>query len=153
KRILKFHCGKCRCYELTEVLQNTITDKERIIEQQQEIIDLLKEKMKSYEDRAAITSQQTYATVLGGKTNIKVDKNNNYPDLIFKPKKAQSVTQTRSDIEREIKPSELKVGIKKIKTLRDGALAISCQTRAENETFKAAAEKSLGKFYEIEGMK
>ncbi|KAG5863727.1 hypothetical protein JTB14_017928 [Gonioctena quinquepunctata] len=57
KRLLKFHCAKCRQNEIIDYLKNTITDKENNIQDKNTIIQMLQEKIDNLEK-----SQISYAT-------------------------------------------------------------------------------------------
>lgn len=151
RRTLKFHCKKCRKYELVDVLRSTIEDKERIIQEQKEIINLLKGKIQDYENKeskAQVVTYKSYADIT--KTYFSEEKKINYPEITIKPKQTQSSKRTREDIEKNIKPTELKVGIKKLKTAKNGTVVVACQSKEENETFKNALEQKLKNSYVVE---
>lgn len=146
KRTLKFNCKKCRNFELMEILQNTIGDKSKIIEDQELIIELLKEKINNFEK---MQNNQTYANVI---KNNQINSPFNLattttPTLIIKPPKDQHADKTKQEIINKVAPTKLKIGIKEFKQTKQGDIIIKCQTKEEIETLKNAVEKNLGREY------
>ncbi|KAG5863924.1 hypothetical protein JTB14_031156 [Gonioctena quinquepunctata] len=147
KRPLKYQCKKCRNLDTLEILQNTIIDKEKIIEDQEIIIKLLQEKINTLEKSnvpsySSILKQQQ---IIGSKP-IKTS----CPKIIVKPKQQQLSEQTKKDINTNINPAKLKIGIANIKPSRSGMMIITCQTKNETEILKEALEDKLKNDYNIE---
>jgi cell division protein FtsB len=69
--------------------------------------------------------------------------------VIFKPKTAQDFQATQSVLKKKIKPTEVEVGIQNIKQMKDGAIAISCNTKEELAKLEEAARKDIGENYHI----
>ncbi|CAG9762625.1 unnamed protein product [Ceutorhynchus assimilis] len=151
KRVVKFHCRKCRNYDYVESLKNIITDKEIIIQDKNEIIKMLKEKIDALEHNMGNISGPTFADVLQ-KNRQSINKTipQNIPDVIIKPRIPQDVQQTKNAITVNINPTELKIGIKKLKPTKSGAISIKCANKHEVDVLKAAAEEKLKDTYLIE---
>lgn len=150
-RILKFKCAKCRNYEYADILINTIKDKDQIINEKNEIIWMLKEKLKEMENNSAKQIQQkSYvdAAKTSGETNN--ERRNNYPNLVIKPKVKQDSIRTKSELNKNINPTELKVAVTQVKETRNGSVIISCQTKEDIDTLKEAVKQKLDDNYEIE---
>ena len=150
KRVMKFHCNKCRNYEILDILKDTIKDKETIINEKTEIIKLLQEKLKTYETKGQATLIKSYADVLGSKNEQKKEEKQNLPSIIVKPKAAQNIQQTKNDINRKVNPAELKIGIQNMRSTKNGMIIIKCPSRQENELLEAAMKDKLKDTYDIE---
>lgn len=85
-RLLKFQCSKCRSYDAIESLQNHLQDKDQIKSDKNDI-NMLQEKIKLLEEEKNQHLTQSYAEIT--KIN-KTSKGNNCPNIIIKPKAAQS---------------------------------------------------------------
>ncbi|KAG5861906.1 hypothetical protein JTB14_026257 [Gonioctena quinquepunctata] len=133
KRTLKYNCKKCRNHEFAELLQNTISDKEKIIKDQETIIKLLNEKMENLEQ----STKLTYADALQQIPTPKPAKIN-IPKIIMKPKSQRPTHQIKRDLETNINLAELEIGITNMKT-----------TTNELDTLKQAIEINLKDEYEI----
>lgn len=148
KRTLKFNCKKCRSYELVEVLQRTIVDKEKIINDQEIIINLLKEKIENLEKKNTVS----YAEALrqDGHAQVAHTVRANLPRIIVKPKQQQSADRTQMDISRQINPAELKVGVTNMKSTKSGSTVIKCPGRSELDVLKRALDSKLKDGYDVE---
>lgn len=142
RRILKYHCKKCRKFEIVEVLQNTVEDKN-------EIIKLLQEKIDSLEKN----TKPSYGTVLKQVTPATLPIKKNLPEIIVKPKQHNSSNQTKKDVNKNINPAELKVGIANIKTTATGNMIITCQSKNESEILKLALDRKIKNEYCIDLVK
>lgn len=91
-RILKFQCIKCRNYDVLELLQAQVQDKDQMINDKNNIISMLQEKIILLEEEREQRPTISYADVtkFQGKTIVK-----NCPKIIIKPKAAQSQQKTR----------------------------------------------------------
>lgn len=69
--------------------------------------------------------------------------------LVIKPKSKQESNKTKEVVKKNLKPATLEVGITQIKNVKDGGILLKCKTKEEVEKVKKAAEKRLGKNYEI----
>lgn len=146
KRTLKYNCKKCRNYELSEILQKTITDKEKIINEQEMIINLLKEKIENLEK----ISKPSYASVLQQEIPFSKTMKTNLPTIIVKPKQQQSPDQIKKDLDTNINPAELKIGVTNVKLTKFGNMIIKCQTKNEVEILRQALDNKLKNRYDIE---
>lgn len=145
KRTLEYKCKKCKNFDTFNLLQNGIHDKEKIIQDQEEIIRLLKEKISGLEQNYA--AQPTFAEVLKEKKDDR--KLENIPPLVIKPKIHQDTKITQEDIRRYVKPSEIKVGIKNMHTAKMGSVVIKCSSKQEIDALKLAVSETLGERYEV----
>ncbi|KAG5875431.1 hypothetical protein JTB14_034777 [Gonioctena quinquepunctata] len=89
KRTLKYNCKKCRNLEFAELLQNTISDKEKIMKDQETLIKLLNEKIENLEQ----STKLTYADALEQIPTPKPVK------IIIKPKSQKPTHQIKRDLE------------------------------------------------------
>lgn len=137
KRILQYKCKQCR-YEAVEILQNTIKDKDKIIE-------LLQEKVKNLEQNQMDTHTNTYANA--AKSPIETIRHN-VPKIIVKPKQRQNVSETKTDI-KNIDLAEINVGIKSIQARDTGTLVIKCETETQIKKLLETAKKQFENKYEI----
>lgn len=101
KRLLKFHCYKCRSGELVDCLKNTILDKDEIISGKNELIELLKEKLSRYEAVQG-SPKISYADAISSQRSRTEEWNPNCPDIIVRPKIAQDTARTKADISRKL---------------------------------------------------
>lgn len=150
KRIVKFHCYKCRNYELVDLLRDIIKDKEVIISEKTEIIRLLQEKLKAYEEKEQTAPKLSYANALGKNLEQKREEKQNFPSIIVKPKTTQNVEQTKSDINKKVNPADLKIGIQNIRTTKNGTIIIKCPSKHENEILESTMKNKLEDSYDIQ---
>lgn len=150
KRIMKFHCNKCRNHELVDLFKNTINDKEVIIKEKDEIIKLLQEKIKFLEEKEQMSEISTYANILSTKNR---NETQNYASIVIKPKTAQNDLQTKEDIKKNINPAELKVGIQNLRSTKNGTVIIKCSTKRDNEILECSLKDKLKNDYNIETTK
>ncbi|XP_074042086.1 uncharacterized protein [Leptinotarsa decemlineata] len=152
KRILKFYCKKCRNNEYIDSLKLIMKDKETIIQDKNEIITLLQEKLKCLEElRNNSTSNTTYAKATKCEQNLNPNTTTqiNVPNIIIKPKTNQDPTTTKADIDANINPTNLKIGIKKVKLRKGGIMIVKCQTKQDAEVLEIAAKNKLHDAYDI----
>lgn len=139
KRILQYKCKQCR-YEVIEILQNAIKDKDVIIE-------MLKDKIKNLEEQ---NGKNTYANILKvqqADQELQTVKRN-IPKMIIKPKNKQSLLETKKDL-TSIDPTEIKVGIKNMISKENGTILIKCDTESQVEKLMEAAKQKYDDKYEI----
>lgn len=151
KRLLIFHCRNCRNYKLVDILQNAMNDKDQIINEKNEIIKMLKDKLEEYEtSKINEIPQLSYADAAKQKRENTTVKEPNYPSLIIKPKIIHDGKQTREDINLNIDISELKIGVKELKISKSGTAIIKCQTKEETDLLETAAINKLQDKYNIQ---
>lgn len=88
-RLLIFHCTKCRNYDFAEILISQVRDKEQIIKDKNDIILMLQEKVKFFEQKGKLLPlKQSYADVARNTTLLpnKNDREANCSKLIIKPR-------------------------------------------------------------------
>lgn len=150
KRVMKFHCYKCRNNELVDLLKNTIKDKEVIINEKTDIIRLLQEKLKFYEEKEQDSSIPSYANILKSNFVQKIELKQNFPCIIVKPKVSQNAIQTKNDINRKVNPADLKIGIQNIRSTKNGSIIIKCPSQQDNELLETTMKDKLKDSYDIE---
>ena len=79
-----------------------------------------------------------YSEVVEGKTTQKIHK------LIVTPRDNQTADTTKEMLKSKINPTEIKVGIRSIKTLRDGRVQIETGSIQEAETLTKSIREKLG---------
>lgn len=93
KRLLKFHCKKCRNYELVDSLKECIKDKDAIIIAKDEIIQLLREKLKKYESEAkksSVNIQSSYKDNMSNQETLKHKADENIQMIVNKQQQVMS---------------------------------------------------------------
>lgn len=153
KRLMKFHCIKCRNNEFIDILKNTINDKECIINDKNEIIRMLQEKLADMEAKINEAPKPLYSDVVCDTEKRKINHKFNIPDIIVKPKGKQDSGKTMIDINQNINPANLKIGVKNIRTTKTGAIIMKCQSKIEMEILEQEIKNKLGGAYEVEQTK
>lgn len=149
KRLLTFLCQECKkflgrtsdIYNIIEEMRNEIKEVKTNLN---ELTNKLHEQKPVQETNLNIKS---YSQVLKNETYT---FNAQQPTLIIKPKSKQDTEKAKTDIKTKINPGNLKVGIKNMKTTKQGSVILKCNSKQEIETIKNAAESSLGDNYTIE---
>lgn len=78
-------------------------------------------------------------------------KNRESQTLVIRPraKDAQDGTKTRKEVKTVVDPCELGIGIAKLKGIRDGGIAVSCENDGDRRILKNEVERKLGQQYEV----
>lgn len=153
-RIMRFLCLKCTKFETFELLNQTIKDKTDIIDSKDEIIALLKSKIKDLESVIQvkpniIPSYSSVAQVKVSSSSNELKLVNNIPSILIVPRAPQSSEKTKKDLQTNVKPTNLKIGIKNIKPTKNGSMIVKCHNKEDLHFFKQEAEKNLPD-YEIQ---
>lgn len=137
---LKWFCEECRQDNFEVNIIKKLLGKELTImrNEMKEMKDMIKNLAKNEQD---VKYEKTYATVV------------TQPAILIKPKISQESAKTTEDIKKKIDPSKLKVGVTKINKIRDGGVAVQCNSKEDVEKFKTIAEKELGNSYDIKKAK
>lgn len=147
ERVMLFHCEQCRNVDTFKLLQNTINDKASIITSKEEIINLLKEKIKELEStKNNLTPIPTISYSGMVKKSSNGNKNvviNNVPSLIIKPKRQQTLEKTEKDLKNKINPAAIKISIKSTRSTTNGNIIIKCPNRDDIEILKREADAKL----------
>lgn len=149
KRLLKFHCQNCRDNELVDLLKSTVEDKEKIIDSQDEIIRLLREKLSGYEASQG-ASKCSYAEALSGNSAPMIERRLKCPSVLIKPKVAQDAVHTKKDISQSINPMTLGVSVRNLQMSRNGMVVVKCSGREDSQLLVDAVRSSLGAAYTVE---
>lgn len=141
KRVLLFVCDDCRMLMvrmpyIVKVLDEIKRDVQEIKERNTE--------------RDKIQQSKSYSEALNNESTDLNRKARSVPALMIKPKSIQDPKKTREEIERSIDPTQLKVGIRSVRTTKQGTMIVKCATKHEIDVLKEAAENSLKDIYEIE---
>lgn len=132
---LKWFCLQCEQYIKFAInLKAEMTDFKRTIVEE---INKLKVQINGVEKPENKINDTSYAKVVTGEA------------LVIRPVNKQEVKKTQDTVKKNLKPSDLEVGITQFKGLKDGGVLIKCKTKEEIEKVKKTAEKKLGKKYVI----
>lgn len=141
KRLLLLMCTECR--KLLARLPYIM----KILDEVKNDLDTIKN---NKEMCNSMTTCNTYAEALSSNRNqASKPRIVNTPTLVIKPKKQQDIKQTQAEIEANINPMELKIGINSIRPSKQGNMIIKCPTQRDFEAMKENAEKTLKNNYEI----
>lgn len=147
-RNLIFHCKNCRENDIIQLLNDRIKDKEVIIEDKSQIIDLLKHELEQFEMKLrANLPYVPFADVVKNPTRLK--RIDNFPEIIIKPKEPQEDKVTKEEINKSIDPKVLKIGIKQFRVSKAGAVVVKCQTKDETQLLKEEIIKKLQDKYDV----
>ncbi|KAK9737900.1 hypothetical protein QE152_g10327 [Popillia japonica] len=69
--------------------------------------------------------------------------------VINRPKTSQNIKITKEEIQKNIKPQSLEVGIVGFKGTKSGGVVIECKSKEDSEKLKNAADKKIKKKYNI----
>lgn len=143
-RVMRFYCSDC---DSRLLLQKTIDDKISIIEGKDEIIDLLKQKIQILERNSSLEEGKRLYSQAVLQTPQSSDKTGRFsgglPSVIIKPRSKQSAEVTKSDLQQNIKPAELKIAIRSTRNIRNGGIVVKCQTKEDMELLKTEAANKL----------
>ena len=81
---------------------------------------------------------KTYADVLTPKPPV-----NSEQTIVIKTKNKREAANTIKTMQESLNPSELNIGIKKVRSTKNGDIIIKCPTKEEGEKFKKAAMSKL----------
>lgn len=136
---VKWFCTAC--FVVTEqlcTLRSEISDlKNKLYSEIRELRDAINKPQPSVSEVDFTTDKKSYA-----KAAKEV--------VIIKPKSSkQDGKKTLEMVQSHVSPTALEVGISDVKTLKDGGVIIKCNTKEDLTKVKQAAEKKLGKTYNI----
>lgn len=158
-RVMKFNCTKCRDTDPIDIYQKLvrgkdelvrtkdklIITKDRLIESLENEIEKLKEEVEDMQSRnqnikGELESRLKYSEVIGRK---------NDDILVVKPKKVQESFVTKTVIQEKVDPEKIKVGVSRMKYIKDGGVAISCERKEDLINVSNSIQKQLGEDYEV----
>lgn len=89
--------------------------------------------------------------VIEGKSYADKLKTRDSQTLVIRPKNKnnQDGTKTKKEVKTVVDPCELGIGIKGLKGIRDGGIAVSCENDDDRQLLKNEVEKKLGEQYEV----
>lgn len=133
---LKWFCNEC-----LQNFSNTIDVKKEIADLKTNVIadiKLIKEKIQSTEMKMHDQSvtKKTYADSVG-------------EIMVIKPKNCQESEKTKSDLKGKLNPTNLEIGIKQIRSVKDGGVLIKCNNMEDIERLKRETQKKLQKGYVV----
>lgn len=151
---LTYFCGKCR-----KEMREKKEFESRIIEVVQESIikftddikesigEMVKIKLGEFMKQCAYPAEtDSYASRLK-----KVDSH----ALVIRPKAGndRKGSETKEEVKRIIDPSDLGIGITKMRGVKDGGLAVCCESSDDTQRLKSDVEMKLGGEYEVKEVK
>ncbi|KAG5861879.1 hypothetical protein JTB14_010629 [Gonioctena quinquepunctata] len=74
----------------------------------------------------------------------------NAPDMIIKPKIPQYMEKTKNEIMNTINLSDLKIGIRTLKSMKSGSVLIKCKNKTEFEILEDEVKNKMENMYNIE---
>ncbi|KAG5869569.1 hypothetical protein JTB14_027050 [Gonioctena quinquepunctata] len=85
----------------------------------------------------------SYAEIASNNYEPKQEQKYNFPEIIIKPKLPQNAMQTKNDISSNIKPADLKIGVKNLRTTKNGAVIIKCSSKLDTEILETTMKDKL----------
>lgn len=145
---MKFYCIKCTQFQTATLMQKIIEDKNQIIASKDEIITLLRQKIAEWEvSGSQNTSNLSYSgAAQQSPLLVNARRNQNTPSLLIMPKNKQKAEITKKDIHMNIKPSNIKVGIKNTRDMPNGGIIVRCHNKNDVEKLKCEAEAKLTEY-------
>lgn len=157
-RVLKFYCVKCREHEPASMFQLLVQCKDELIDTKEAVIstkDCLIESLKEQ----IVQLKGELGGSAGGNQRVEQDRlkynevvagrKKSSEVLVVKPKRVQESIVTRTQIEEKIDPGAIKAGVSKMKFLRDGAVAISCERKEDLVSVSDSIRRQFGGEFEI----
>lgn len=138
KRLLMFVCDTCKIFlrRMPRIIS--------MIESVQQDLSALKNKFDEKKNVSENIPIVTYAEKVSGTETKK-----NIPSLILKPKKPQNSRKTEADLQKNIKPDAVNIGIKNMKEISNGGIVIKCGTTNEIKKLQEEAQRALSNDYEV----
>lgn len=135
---IRWFCDKCNMnFDFMNKLYNDMADfKDSIKEEIKIVKELIQTTSEQNKEEKAVENKKSYAEVTG-------------EVMLIKPKAVQECKKTKETVCKSLNPSELGVGIKQLKEIKDGGILIKCNTREEIDKIKKAADKKLNENYNI----
>lgn len=131
--------------ELMEIRREISSeDKKEVLASQRKLIEELSGKNKHHEDEIKILKnkhKKSYSQVLGGQVETVV--------LVKPVQKGQQCAETKKTIENKLKPGELRIGVSRLKYVKDGGIAISCVNEESIDEVCRGIREGLGTGYEV----
>lgn len=156
-RVMKFNCTKCRDTDPADIYQKLIRSKDEVIRTKDKLIATKDRLIEGLEQQIQSQKQevedmkirnQSYEEKL--KYSEVVTKQKSCDDvLVIKPKKNQESYITKSVIQEKIVPEEIKAGVSRMKYIKDGGVAISCDKKEDLINVSNSIQKKLGEDYEV----
>ena len=139
KRSLLFLCDTCRgIIKKMPFIIKTLANIQDEVKEINNKIDKYETKIEAKND----INIPTYAAIANNKVEP-TKKIKNIPNLIIRPKAKQNAEKTKKDLQDNIKPEVLKVGVKNTRTTKNGGVIIKCDTKEDIEKLQKEAEKTL----------
>ncbi|CAG9819115.1 unnamed protein product [Phaedon cochleariae] len=77
-------------------------------------------------------------------------KDKSQPAIIIRPKSTnQTITQTKSEILRNIDPTAEQFQLAKVKSVKDGGILIGCKNKADNEKLMQMVKQKMSNSYDV----
>ncbi|XP_018575954.1 uncharacterized protein LOC108914597 [Anoplophora glabripennis] len=143
-RIMKYYCQKCLTGRSLELCNKLVLSMETIIEDKTMIINMLQEEIEELKKKLA--TDQT------GSGYSQAVKKHIEEVILVKPKDITQTSEvTKKSIEEKINPSELGIGVSRIKYIRDGGVAIKCNENSKERVVNVCEtiKTTLGQSYDV----
>lgn len=134
KRVLLYICADCR--GLIARMPHMI----QMLDQIKKDIEELKQHkhVETSNDIPKEPLERTYSEALTSTTLVSTEQT-----IIIKPKRKCDIYQAQKMIQQTLNPSELSIGIKRMRSTKNGDIIIKCPTQVEGEKLKNAAINQL----------
>lgn len=124
---------------------------------EKKILDVVQETIRKYvtdikEEIGEMVKGKIEEAMKGGSENTYADrlKMSKEEVIVVKPKKAsQSSDVTKNACKEKLNPIEMKVGIEKLRKIRDGGVVIACSSKDEINKVDAEVRKKMGDEYVV----
>lgn len=174
-RVMKFYCTECLKFESLNLLQKIVDEKTVVINNKDKIIELLEKdicQLKRELDELKLRKNQVNIETLDIKEEIKelkcmmikssgnktqnIQQRPSYSQvlaskdvMLIQPKQMQDNETTKKVLQSKVEPKEIEVGISNIRNLKNGGVAIACNSKEEVNKLKEVVNEKLGSDYTI----
>lgn len=126
----------------------------RLVKELEDKNTLLEEKVLALEENFNKTKEtallnKTYSAAVRSCEKDAGVQNECVPKLIIKPKVQQAATITKTEVQKKIRPENLKVGINKVSETKSGAMVVRCKNLHDLDKLQEKMTEELGNSYEI----
>lgn len=140
RRVMLFNCNECKERSSIKLFKDIIEEKNKLLASQDKVIELLEHKISKLEKQLTQPTE-TYSE--------KVQKNKEAV-VVIKPKDTKQQSNiTKEAVQDKINPQSVGTSVSKLKYIKNGGVAISCDERGVQK-IRQEAEQKLGEEYKID---